>query len=148
MLQNNHKAGVTLLEVMLVVAALTILMAIVIPSYRLLHIRTDMEVAMTTIVQMLRRAHVLAQGVHHDSSWGVRVATGSVTLFKGTSYTSRDTAFDEVEPLPSHITVSGVAEISYTAFFGRPQTIGTITLTSLEHDTRSIVINSMGLVSY
>lgn len=141
------KKGFTLLELLLSVAIISLLAGLSLPVYRTLIIKNDLDVATTTIASSLRRAQVLSQAVDGDTTWGVKVQSGSITLFKGTSFTARDTNFDEVFDAPTAIGVAGVTEVVYTKFTGLPQTTGTINL-STEADGRSVTINEKGTISY
>ena len=107
-----------------------------------------MDIATVEITQSARRAQVLAQTVDGDISWGIKIQLGSLIMFKGASYTTRDTNFDEVFEIPTSITPSGVTEIIFTKFTGLPQTTGTFTLTSNTNETRNITINAKGTVNY
>lgn len=142
------RRGFTLLEVLLSIAAITIIAGISIPIYQSFQVRNDLDIAASSIVQNLRRAAVLSQAVDGDTSWGLYVTSGSLTLFKGTSYTVRDSTFDEVFDIPLTITPSGTSEIVFEKFSGLPQTTGTITLTSNTNETRTITINAKGMVNY
>lgn len=144
-LQANE--GFTLLEILLSVAAMTILSGLSIPVFRTMLTKNDLDIATVTTAQTLRRAQILSQAVAGDTSWGVKVQSGSITLFKGTSYAARDSSFDEVFDVPGSITTSGTSEIVFTKFSGDPQTTGTISL-STDSDSSNVVINGKGMVSY
>lgn len=139
--------GFTLLEVLLSVAAIAILAGLSLPVFRTMLTKNDLDVATTTVAQTLRRAQILSQAVDGDTSWGVKVQSGSITLFKGASYDVRDTAFDETFDMPASIAPSGLSEIVYTKFTGFPQTTGTTTLITA-NDTKTVTINEKGMVSH
>jgi hypothetical protein len=111
-------------------------------------VRNDLDIAAVTTAQSLRRAALLSQAVDGDTSWGVKIQTGNITLFKGISYVARDITYDEVSNLPTSITPSGLSEIVFTKFSGLPGSTSTITLTSNANETRTITINPKGMVSY
>ncbi|MBL1434247.1 type II secretion system protein [Candidatus Wolfebacteria bacterium] len=145
-LQKNK--GFTFIEIILVIALIGITAGISVPVYQSFQTRNDLEVSSTTIVQTLRRAQLLSQAMDGDTSWGVNVAIGNITLFKGESFSSRNIEFDEIFSMPTSISVSGLSEIVFEKFTGEAQNIGTTTLTSINNETRSINITSKGTVSY
>lgn len=140
--------GFTLIEVLLSVATIGIIAGISIPIYQSFQVRNDLDIATVEIAQSARRAQVLSQAVDGDTSWGIKIQSASLIVFKGTSYATRDITFDEVFEVPTSITPSGISEIVFTKFTGLPQTTGTITLTSNTNETRNITINAKGMVSY
>lgn len=141
-------SGFTLIEVMLSLATVAIIAGISIPVYQSFQVRNDTEIATIEIAHTLRRAQIISQASDGDTSWGVYITNGNVILFKGTSYATRDSTFDEIFDVPGSITPSGVGEVVFEKFTGLPQTTGTITLTSNTNETRNITINAKGMVSY
>ncbi|MDP2656079.1 MAG: prepilin-type N-terminal cleavage/methylation domain-containing protein [bacterium] len=140
--------GFTLVEVMLSITAIGIIAGASVPIYQTFQVRNDLDIATTEIVQGMRRAHVLSQSVDGDTSWGVDIQSGSITIFKGASYASRDTSYDEVFDLSPNVTPSGLSGVVFTKFTGVPSTTGTATLTSNSNEVRTITINSKGMVNY
>lgn len=143
----NNKKGITLMEVVLSIAVIAILAGLSLPVAIRMLTKNDLDIATVTTAQTMRRAQTLSQSVDGDSNWGVKVQTSSITLFKGTSFATRDSNFDEDFSFPTSITPSGVTEAVFTKLFGDPQTTGTITL-STGNDSSNIVINGKGMVSY
>ena len=140
--------GFTIIEVMLSLAIIAVLAGISTPIYQSFQVRNDLDIATVTIAQSMRRAQVLSEAVDGDTTWGVDIRSGSITLYKGVSYAGRDTTFDELFDMPTSITPSGLGGIVFAKFTGLPQTTGTITLTSNANETRTITINSKGTVAY
>lgn len=139
--------GFTLIEILLSVALIGALSFLSLPLFRTLISKNDNEVATNTVIQTLRRAQLLSQAVDGDISWGVKVQSGSITLFKGVDYALRDQGFDEVFEVPNTIGVGGTSEVIFTKFTGIPQTTGTITFAS-ENETNTISINEKGTISF
>ncbi len=137
-----------MLEVLLSIALISILAGVSVPVYRSFQVRNDLDIATVEIAQSARRAQTLSEAVDGDMSWGVKIQSGSIAVFKGTSYIARDTTFDEVFEVPGSLTPSGVSEVVFEKFTGLPQTAGTITLTSDTNETRNIIINQKGMVNY
>ena len=140
--------GFTLLEVLLSIGLITVLAGLSLPVYQALQNRNDLDIATVTVAQTLRRAQLLSQAVDGDTNCGIKLQSGSVTLFKGTSYAARDASFDEVFDVPTSITQSGVGEVVFAKFTGMPQTTGTITLTSSTNEVRNLILNAKGTITY
>lgn len=145
--KSNSKQGFTLLEMLLSVAAIGILAGFSLPVFRTLLTKNDLDIAIATAAQTLRRAQILSQAVDGNTSWGVKVQSGSITLFKGTSFASRDNSFDETFDMSTSINMGGVTEIVFTKFTGFPQITGNVNL-STESDARSISINEKGTIGF
>ncbi len=141
--------GFTLVEMILVLAILFILFSLTSPFYQRYQNKNDLNLAAVSTAQNLRRAQILAQAVDANNSWGVYLQSNSITLFRGPSYASRDSAFDEVINIASSISFSGLSEIIFTKFTGLPTSVGTITLTNINtNDIKSITINDKGTLEY
>jgi len=143
-----RNAGFTLIEVIMSIAAMAVIAGISIPVYQSLQVKNDLDIAAVTIAQSLRRAQLLSEAVDGDISWGVAVQSGSIAVFKGTSYAARDGSYDELFDVPTSITPSGVSEVVFAKFTGLPQAAGTITLTSNTNEIRNVTINQKGAVNY
>lgn len=139
--------GVSLLEILLVVALIVSLAGLSVPIYQSFQIKNDLDIAANTIAQGVRRAQVLSLASKEDSRWGVYVTTGSITIFKGDDYATRDGDFDEVFEMPETITPSGLQEINFYKLSGDVETPGTVTL-STTNQTQDLVINEKGMVEF
>ena len=145
----NNQSGFTLLEVLLSIIIIGILVGVSIPVYQSFQVKNSLDLAVNAIAQSLRRAQALAQAIDGDSSWGVKIQSGSIILFKGNDYSSRDSNFDEMFDLPTNIDSSGgLQEIVFTKFLGEPITNGSIVLTTAANQTKIITINEKGMVDY
>ena len=143
-----RSGGFTLLELLLSIGVIGILTALSVPVWSRMIGPNDLIVAASETMASIDRAEVLSQAVTGDSTWGVKIQSGSVTLFQGATYATRSTGFDETYTLPSTITASGVGEIVFAKVTGLPGTTGTITLTGLNGEARSLTINAKGTVDY
>lgn len=140
--------GFTLIEALISVAAIALIAGIGIPVYLSFSTRNDLSLTATTLVQNYRRAQVLSEASDGDSSWGVRVASNTITLFKGASFATRDVIYDEENAFPVSITSSGLTEVVFAKFTGLPLSIGTTTLTLVATgDTRTVALNTYGTIS-
>lgn len=140
--------GFTLLEVMLSIAAIAILTGISIPVFNSLQIQSDLDIATLSITENLRRAEILSQSVEGDSEWGVKIQSGSLTLFKGSSYAGRDSSYDEDTPISGAITPSGDTEIVFNKLTGNLGSSKSLTLQSLNNISKTVTLNTKGTINY
>lgn len=146
-MSNVSQRGFTLLELLLSVAIISLLAGLSLPVYRTLLSKNDLDIAATVTASSLKRAQVLSQSVDGDITWGVKVQSGNIIVFKGTSYFARDASYDENFDLVTSIAPSGTTEYVFSKLSGLPQAIGTVILTT-ESDTRTVTINEKGMVDY
>lgn len=144
----HKESGFSLIEVLLSVAIISLLVGMSLPIYQSFQTRNDLAIATENIASMLRRAQTYSRGMSDDSQWGVHVETGSATLFKGGSYATRDTSFDEVITIPDSFLVSG-SDVGFSKFLGVPTFSGNVaTITTSNNDSRTVTINGKGMVAY
>jgi type II secretory pathway pseudopilin PulG len=142
----RRQRGFTLLEALLSVGLVSIVVGISLPVYQGFQSRTDLEIA----TQSVARAN------YEDSQWGIEVIPGTgAVLFKGNSYATRDTVFDQPISVPSTIalTIGGAMspgnETVFARITGTPSNTGTVTLTFTRgNDVRTVTLNAAGTVSY
>ena len=97
---------------------------------------------------LVERAQVLSQAVDGDTTWGVKLQTSGISLFKGASYAGRDINFDEDYSLNGNVTPTGVTEVVFSKLLGIPNTTGTLTLTNTNSEVQNITIGSKGQLDY
>lgn len=144
----KKNAGFTLLEIILTVACLGLISLISIPVYQSFQNRNDLSLATSATVQSLRRAQLLSQAAENDTSSGVKIQSGSLVIFRGSSYALRDASLDEITDISTSISPSGLSEIIFTKTFGLPLATGSIILSSNINETKTITINEKGLLDY
>lgn len=142
------RQGFTLIEIMLVVVLVVIIGSASAPVYQSFQVKNNLSVSANIIIQALRRAQVLSQSGEGDSVWGVHIANGGAILFKGASFSGRDVAFDEVSEISSNITPTGISDVVYSKLLGVPQATGSIILTTLNNDAKTITLNEKGTLEY
>ncbi len=145
---QNKNRGFTLAEIVLALAVISFIAGFGIPIYQSYQTRNDLDIAAGTIAQSLRRAQTLAQGGSGDSSWGLYVQSDFIAIFRGGSYLTRNSDFDEVFTMPGVITPTGLHEVVFAKFSGEPNATGEIVLTSSANETRNITINTKGAVDF
>lgn len=138
--------GFTLLEVLLSLALISLIIGMGAPLYQSFQVRNDLHVSVVTLANALRRAETLARGGDGDTSWGVHIESGAITVFRGASFSVRDAAYDETFTVPTSISPSGMLEFVFSRFTGFPSASGTTTLTSSIGETRTVTVNTKGMV--
>lgn len=144
----SRERGFTLVELLLTVVIIGVIVGVTAPLYNTFLGRNDLDITQQQIVSALRRAQTYARGVNGDSVWSVEVQSAAVTLFKGATFASRDTSFDEVITLPANLTASGLGEVQFAKLSAAPNTTGTITLTTNTGEVKTVVLNAKGMVEY
>jgi len=140
--------GFTLVELLLCVAIISLLAGLSIPVSESFNRNNDLDIATQLLASGLRRAEAYARASNTDNAWSVEVQSSTVTLFQGTSFGGRNTAYDEAFSLPGTITPSGTTEVQFSKFAATPNTSATITLTSTTNNTRTVTVNAKGMVDY
>ena len=143
-----HSEGFTIIELLLSVAVMTILIGLSLPVYQTFVRSNDLDLNTQVVADTMRRAETNARGVNRDSVWGVYFTSTTTTLFKGATYATRDTSFDETTTLPNSVSQTGLTEITFSKMNATPSTTGTLTLTSTTNTTKQVTINAKGMVNY
>jgi hypothetical protein len=107
----------------------------------------QMDATMRTGEALLHKAMYLSSGVEEDSSWGVQFDQPLMTLFKGDSFSGRDTVYDENVELPD-FELSGDLEYVFEKVTGLPVAAGTVTFTNeYTGEVRSLTVNAKGQIT-
>jgi Tfp pilus assembly protein FimT len=135
------------MELLLVAAIITLVSAVGLPIYISLQNSNGLDVTVNTLVQDLYQAQILSRSEQDGTSWGVAIAGQTIDFYAGSSYATRNTAYDNIFTMPVTIVTTGPSEIDFSKLYGLPTTTGTFTLTSAKI-TRTVVINAVGMVDY
>jgi len=111
----SHHRGFTVIELLVVIAIIGLLLMAFPVAITSFQESRQIGTAIQATVQSARRAQALSRATASDASWGVSVQTGSVILFQGASYATRDAAFDEVLEFSDAVQVTGITEIILTS---------------------------------
>jgi prepilin-type N-terminal cleavage/methylation domain-containing protein len=144
----SRSEGFTLLEVLLCVAIIGLLAGLSVPVYETFVRRNDLDLTTQSIAMMLQRAETYARAVNRDSVWSVEIQSSKVILFQGTTFATRNTAYDETLSIPTSMVPSGLTEVQFSKMTALPNTTGSITLTSSTNSVNTVTINAKGTVSY
>jgi Tfp pilus assembly protein FimT len=142
--KNYH--AFTLLEILLVVALMTIIAVVTIGFDKSYIARNDLSLSTESVIQSLRRSRMLSQTMSYDDMWGVHLTSNQIIVFKGSDFALRDVDYDEVYTVPSTISFSGINDIKFEKQTGIPTTTGNININSSINSSSVISINTKGLV--
>jgi prepilin-type N-terminal cleavage/methylation domain-containing protein len=139
--------GFTIIEMLLVVAVLTIILLVASPLYGSLNNSNQFDAATNILVQDLYQAQTHSRNQFQDSQWGVAVNGQVITLFSGATYASRNTANDVTYTVPSSIALSGSSQVVYSKLYGLPTATGAFGVSGGGR-TGTVTVNSKGTVEY
>lgn len=140
--------GFSLIEIILSIAALTLLAGITLPYGLASATRADLDGAVIALASALGRAEDNASAGLRDSMWGVWIDADEITLFQGPSFAERVQSADEVSPLPASVSPSKSSESVFSKVTGDPLASAEITLNTTSNETRTITLSSHGTISY
>lgn len=144
----RHDSGFSIIEILLSVALIGLLAGIAVPLLQSFGVKNDLDLALTTIAQTLRRAQALAQGVSGDAGWGVAVGTSTITLFHGSDFAVRNPDFDEVFDLSSALAATGTTQFAFQRLTGEPTTSGTLILNAASNKFGTLTVNEKGMIRF
>jgi prepilin-type N-terminal cleavage/methylation domain-containing protein len=139
----KNQAGITLIEILLVVAIVAILGASATPFLSNFLTRNNHDVAVSRVLGSLRKAQSYSMVQKDGGVWGVCVTGSSLILYRG-SCGSPD--YQERYSLPPVVSLTGITDISFSSDRGEPSTTGNFTVAS-SLDSNTITINQGGGIS-
>ena len=143
-----RQRGFTLLEALLSVAIITILAGMSVPLYIRFQQMQDLDAATQKLVGDLRQAALYSRNGYRDSVWSVHIASGSITLFMGGTYSGHNTAYDETDAISSAISLSGSSDVTFGKLYGQPTgDTASITL-SRANISKTVTVNTYGMVNF
>lgn len=114
------KNGLTVIELLVILGILSILGLFLARDASQILSQSYFTNSVERIAHTLRTAQIYSIGGKGDSSWGVHLESGKITLFKGTSWSARDPSFDISSDLPSALVVTGWSDIYFDKLRGVP----------------------------
>jgi len=144
--KNKNDNGFTIIELSLVIALFIVVLSFAVP-YGLRFFRIErLDGTSRDILTNLRLAQSQATSQRDDSDFGLYLEQGTITLFKGSGYSTREVAYDWVIEFSDQIIISGLSEVVFYCLTGLPSDTGEIRLESIDR-TNIITINQHGAIS-
>jgi prepilin-type N-terminal cleavage/methylation domain-containing protein len=140
------KKGFTLIEMLLVIALFMILAGLSTPFYARFLTQNNVNNVVDQLSGQLRKAQIYAMMGRQNGAWGVTVNSGAIILFQGSSYATRNSAFDEKFLLNPNISITGLTEVVFAKVSGLPSTTPTIVITG-NNSSKTVTVNSQGVIN-
>lgn len=145
---REEKKGFTLIELVISLGLVSLLCSVAF-AFSFQNIRSNSLLTATQgVVFSLRQAQTFARAGEGDVPWGVYVQSGSITVFAGGSYATRDTSLDRLLSISDDVVFSGDTEFVFSAFSGEPYWSGGMVLAIPDISSTSVSVNVEGTVIY
>lgn len=136
--------GVTLVEIIIVVAIAGILLGVGIPLTWNFYMQSELHAERSNAVVYLRAARTRAMSNKGETAHGVAVIGGNFVIFEGPSYAGRDVSRDQLFPRSPGIAMSGAVEVVFAQLSGRAAS-STLLLAGSSGGA-AVRVNSEGLI--
>lgn len=146
-IKRSAVAGYTLIEMILVIAIISVIVAVAVPVYIGVQKSDAVDLANDILAQDLYQAQLYSRSEAHGCGWGVAISNPVITLFCGNTYASRNSAYDFNYTIPASISSSGTTEVDYSALYGLPNTTASFTFSTVGKSV-TLTLNSKGMVDY
>lgn len=139
-----RRAGFTLIELIIVVAIISMLGSFV--SFAIISFLGQNNLKNTTeqLASTLKTAQQQSMAGKNNSSWGVRISSGNIILFSGSSYASRNPAFDVTYTVPPTISIPST-DIVFEKITGNTNSSYILAITG-QNDSSTVIVNQLGTV--
>lgn len=117
--KESASDGVTLIEIIVVIAIAGILLGAGIPLTWDFYLQSELRAERANAIAYLRAARTRALSNKGESTHGVAVAGSNFVIFEGASYAGRNVSRDQLFPRSPGITVTGTTEIVFAQLSGR-----------------------------
>lgn len=135
------------MEMTLSLAVVGIIAGLSLPLFMGMQLKNDLDIAANAVVSSLRRAQTLSVSMDGDSTWGVEISSGTVTIFRGATYASRVTAYDETFAINPNVVITGTNEIVFSKLFGEPSQVSVANLAAGGY-MWVVEVNDKGRIEY
>jgi len=145
------KKAFTLIEILIVLAIISLVAVLAIPFYQPFQVRTYLDNNSQEIIQVLRKAQSKAMAGENDEVYGVHFSVDEYVLFKGMLYNPDDLE-NEIFGLPNSLSITNINlngggnEIIFDKLKGTTSNYGSIAATSISNESRTVSISKTGKI--
>jgi len=144
-----HSGGFTLLEIIIVIAIMVVISTISVRSYFNIREKQAIQKDADSVVATIEKAKSLSSNRKNDSSYGVKIASSTVTVFSGSTYANGNVILkydlEESVKISTTSLSSHGTEISFDKITGTPSATGTITLSNASY-SKIVTIYGTGII--
>lgn len=133
--------GISIIELILVIAIIAIIGATTIPAGSAFLVRNQLKNTTNELVSSLRTAQINTLNGKEDRQWAIEVSGSSIKM-----YAVGDSSFDQTFSVPSSISITQ-ATIVFDKLTGNPDAVATLTLSSNTGDSNTVSVNQVGTVN-
>ncbi len=138
---QHDSAGLTLIELLIVIGIIAIVGATIIPVASGFLVRNYLKNKTNEVVSSLRTAQINSLNGKEDRQWGVVISASSIKM-----YAVGDAAFDQTFSIPSSISITQDT-IVFDKLTGNPDATAAITVSSNAGQSNTIIVNEVGTVN-
>ena len=151
---NHYKRGMTIVELLVVIAVLGIIFSIVLPQFSKTREMQTQKSAVGDVLSVLERARTQTLASVDSSEYGVRFQSDRVIIFKGKIFSVDDVNNQTINITApaniSNVTLGGISGDSGDMYFNRlsgmPSKTGTVTVSTTSY-SKIITISATGASS-
>lgn len=139
--------GFTLIELILVIAVLSIVAMLSSPFYSRFLLQNAVGNTEDQLIGSLRKAQTYAMSGRQSDSWSVNYSSNTITLYKGTSFSGRNSAFDERFSVNPTVSVTGFSDMSFAHATGMPTPTSASVTVSSGNNIKTFTVTSQGVIN-
>jgi prepilin-type N-terminal cleavage/methylation domain-containing protein len=146
---SAKNSGFSLIELLIVVSISLLLAVAAIPIYSNLYGGTQLGETEMQVIQNLRLAREDAVSGLNNAAAGVMFLGTSYVIYQGSSYATRNSAYDRTYTLDNALTITTTLtnnEVNFSKIVGNPNNTGTVTIIHSTMGAKVITINRLGAV--
>jgi len=143
--------GFTVIEIITVFAIMGFIALIALPFLSTSIATNDLQIATQETVDALREAQSSAMSGKGGGHFGVHIESAQFVYFEGSTYVP-GAATNVVHALSGNVSITGVTlsgggdDVRFSNHKGEPTETGSITLTDITGDARTVVVNAVGMI--
>ncbi len=150
----TKKSGVTVLELLIVLAIIGILVAVVLPQFSRVRENQALKNATSDMLTAVDKARGQTLASLNSSEYGVHFEVNQIIIFKGTAFsagaTDNEVIYITTPVSITNVTFGGVSSTTGNIYFsllsGAPSTTGTVTVANTT-TSKTLTISATGIAS-